>query len=297
MPPLNVNVRGNTHPFLNFAYKLTPNSRATLLLRFRRNWKVYTCAVQLTHATPANGVTAHPTCIDLRSQIITDGEWHDISFNWRSLLTSEKHGDINSLFPNMQTSVLLMNVAIGAQVYLSSCPSNQDRADTHAEGSGVLAGEMWIDAVSLTKTQYIYNRQKRTQAQMAGMVEGKSAVTHISVETETSSDKKKDQLVIKLYRTDKCVTSEDPSVPLVDFNPVLTVPYRKKRMLPKPSMVFSPRHTTSSRGDGGTIAFVYDGSSHTISNGKNIASAISNALVTVMWKVSSKSIVVQKTFD
>ena len=54
-----------------------------------------------------------------------------------------------------------------------------------------------------------------------------------------------------------------------------------------------PRHTTSSRGDGGTIAFVYDGSSHTISNGKNIASAISNALVTVMGKVSSKSIVVQ----
>ena len=41
MPPLNVNVRGNTHPFLNFAYKLTPNSRATLLLRFQRNWKVY----------------------------------------------------------------------------------------------------------------------------------------------------------------------------------------------------------------------------------------------------------------
>ena len=109
--------------------------------------------------------------------------------------------------------------------------------------------------------------------------------------------KKKDQLVIKLYRTDKCVTSEDPSVPLVDFNPVLTVPYRKKRMLPKPSMEFSPRHTTSSRGDGGTIAFVYDGSSHTINNGKNIASAISNALVTVMGKVSSKSIVVQKTFD
>ena len=143
MPPLNVNVRGNTHPFLNFAYKLTPNSRATLLLRFRRNWKVYTCAVQLTHATPANGVTAHPTCIDLRSQIITDGEWHDISFNWRSLLTSEKHGDINSLFPNMQTSVLLMNVAIGAQVYLSSCPSNQDRADTHGS-SGVLAGEILL---------------------------------------------------------------------------------------------------------------------------------------------------------
>ena len=145
----------------------------------------------LTHATPANGVTAHPTCIDLRSQIITDGNWHDISFNWRSLLTSEKHGDINSLFPNMQTSVILMNVAIGAQVYLSSCPSNQDRADTHAEGSGVLAGEMWIDAVSLTKTQYIYNRQKRTRVQMAGMVEGKSAVTHISVETQTSSDKRK----------------------------------------------------------------------------------------------------------
>ena len=59
------------------------------------------------------------------------------------------------------------------------------------------------------------------------------------METETSSDKKKDQLVIKLYRTDKCVTSEDPSVPLVDFNPVLTVPYRKKRMLPKPSMDFA----------------------------------------------------------
>ena len=56
----------------------------------------------------------------------------------------------------MNTPVILTNVAIGAQVYLSSCPSNQDKADTHAEGSGALAGEMWIDAVSVTKIQYIY---------------------------------------------------------------------------------------------------------------------------------------------
>ena len=68
-------------------------------------------------------------------------------------------------------------------------------------------------------------------------------------------------------------------------------------MLPKPSMSFVPRDTSSSRGSGGTINFIYGGITQSISNGNSIANAVSTALDTVLGKVSSKSIVVKKTPD
>ena len=178
-----------------------------------------------------------------------------------------------------------MSIAIGAQVHLSSCPSKQDNADTHNEGSGSLSGEMWIDAVSVTKSSYSFNRQKRTETQMAGMVEGKSAVTHIDVDRQTNADETEDKVTIKLYRTDQCVTSASSAPSLHAFNPLTK--HMKNRMLPKPSMSFVPRDTSSSRGSGGTINFIYGGIHQSIVMAIILQQA-STALGTVLGKFQQK---------
>ena len=87
--------RATTNKFLNFAYKVTQGTRATLLLRLKYrsgNRDISTtCAVLLTHEQATGNVKNfdHPACVDLRSVFRNDGEWHFISFNWRTALAVE----------------------------------------------------------------------------------------------------------------------------------------------------------------------------------------------------------------
>ena len=220
--------RSSDAKFLNFAYKLSPGSRATMLLRLEYAagkhrrwtiWKYQTCAILLTHeqATLNRTDFDHPACIDLRSEIQRDGQWHFVSLNWRTALAGGprgiKIGD-KAMFPE-KIEVRLAGLGVGAQRYLGRCPEKQAMADAYAgQEHSELRGELWLDAVSISTQKYVPRRTKVSAAQLGGMIEGQQAITGIEYAVRPRGDATSASCVhkyancdavIKLRRITQCV--------------------------------------------------------------------------------------------
>eukprot|EP00941_MAST-03F_sp_MAST-3F-sp1_P003352 g3352.t1 len=221
------------HKYLNFAYKISPNSRASLLLRLihGKNQKL-TCAILLTHAQNPNGVTANAACLDLRSVISADGNWHHVSIDWRTALAGGQYAvdghnsPETALFPD-GIQVLVRSIGVGAQIFLSGCPTAQAAADEHGLTPVVnaddLKGQMWIDAVSFTKEAFTPNRVVVDKSKLGGLVEGLSAVTNIQVSATRDETAKSTKLNIKLARVSHCLDSGSHSTLLSPLAPTISM--------------------------------------------------------------------------
>ena len=236
--------RATTNNFLNFAYKVTQGTRATLLLRLKyRSGKrdiSTTCAVLLTHEQARGNVNNfdHPACVDLRSVFQNDGEWHFISFNWRTALAGGEYAPSylgEALFPH-KVQVQLDGIGVGAQRFLSKCPNKQRLAEMYVGDEGSeLRGHLWLDSVSVTRERYSPQRVKTPSAQLGGMQEGIHAITDIDYSVVSRSDGSKCKslsdcdIIVSLRQVKKCVDAQSRG----DFN-ISPVLLSKKSPNPSP---------------------------------------------------------------
>ena len=133
----------------------------------------------------------HPACVDLRSVFRNDGEWHFISFNWRTALAGGEYALSylgEALFPH-KVQVQLDGIGVGAQRFLSKCPNKQRLAEMYVgdEGSEPRC-HLWLDSCSRTRNAYSPQRVKTPSAQLGGMQEGIHAITDIDYSVVSRSD-------------------------------------------------------------------------------------------------------------
>ena len=244
-PEANLFWSGDLHPYLNFATKISPGSRATLIIHVSTGGQSKTCAILLTHTLDESSANIqHRACIDLRSVVNSNGEWQFHSINWREALSGE--GDYATEFmkqtPFYDTSetVTLQSFGIGAQVFLSGCPDSQRLADSYVgDSDSELSGTMWIDSVSATGTQFHPNRTLVDRILLGNMTEGNGeGISDIDVSFNYENQRKKCRrycdLSISLRRIEQCVDTSNPStagsfapyVSPTDYAPYVTLQIR-----------------------------------------------------------------------
>jgi hypothetical protein len=207
------------HPWLSFAYKLSSGAKATMILRFvtggRKNSQYFSCAMLLKGAD-ASDISAHPTCIDLRDDVVADGTWHYLSFEWRN--------KISSAFAPSSTSLTVQGIGVGAQQHLDDCPTSQNGADLYSpQANSELNGTLWLDQVAFTKLERSITRTVTSSTKLGGLEEGKSAIPYIGVELKNDVNlgggKVGKRLTLKVVRADKCIGANGNPSTLATFDP------------------------------------------------------------------------------
>jgi len=244
--------RATTNKFLNFAYKVTQGTRATLLLRLKYrsgNRDISTtCAVLLTHEQATGNVKNfdHPACVDLRSVFKDDGEWHFISFDWRTALAGGEYAPSylgEAMFPH-KVQVQLDGIGVGAQRFLGKCPNKQRLAEMYVGDEGSeLRGHLWLDSVSVTQERYSPQRVETPSAQLGGMQEGVHAITDIEYSVISRSDGSKCKslsdcdIIVSLRQVKRCIDAQSRG----DFN-ISPMVMSQTSPNPQPARVSCGRH-------------------------------------------------------
>ena len=304
-PQKNLFWSGDSVPYLNFATKIAPGSNATLIIHVASRGESKTCAILLTHTLEdeSSANIRHRACIDLTKVVNSNGEWQFHSINWREALSG--NGDYATEYmkqtPLYDTSetVTLKSFGIGAQVFLSGCPSSQRLADSYVgDSKSELSGTMWIDSVSATHTQFHPNRTLVDRILVGNMTEGNGeGISDIDVSFKYYVPRKKCvrhcDLSISLRRIEQCVDSSNTST-AGSFAPYVSTDTTDNGNAP--SVTSQIRIPGQTRADVGNLHFSIEGQEVSLAANAD-ASEIKTKLLDVIGGINSTGISVTEVPD